>query len=99
MATSPPDDVVLVARSNEECVQLAVDLRAYIEGLALEGGGPIEYKLLGGKKRDERDVQMVLVSELPVHYPAEGGVRAKAEILMKINRDGIGVALDGSRRL
>jgi hypothetical protein len=39
MASSPPDDIVLVARSNEKCVQLAVDLCAYIEGLALEGDG------------------------------------------------------------
>ena len=83
MAAPPPDDVVLVAWGNVKRVQLAVYLRTYIECLALEGDGPSEDELLRSKKRDEDDVEMVLMSELPVKRSAAGGVRAKAEIPLK----------------
>ena len=67
--------------------------QAGIERLVLEGNHPAEYRLPGGIKWDDRDIQIVFASKLPVKLAGKRRVGVEVQILFEIDRHAIGRTL------
>ena len=74
MTASAADDVVLVARSNFECMKLALDDSTCADGITIPDDVAAKRCRVGSPERDDDDIQVVLVRKLPVHLARERGV-------------------------
>src|SRR4029077_4229850 len=98
MTASTADDVVLVARSDLKSVQLALDGSTGMDRIASPDDVAAECICPRSPERDDDDIEVVLVSEFPVHFAGKRGVGIEAEVLGQINWIGISLGTDGAGR-
>src|SRR3974390_3483981 len=99
MTAFAADDVVLVAWSHLKSMELALDDSTGADGIAIPDDVAAERCRARTPVRDNDEIEVVLVRELPVHLSDEGGVVVEVQVLGQIHWIGIALGTDGAGRV
>jgi hypothetical protein len=80
-------------------MKLALNDSTGVDGIAVPNDVTAERGRARSPEWYDDKIEMVFVSELPVYFAAEGGVGIEVQVSGQINRIGVALSVDGTRRV